>query len=91
MPYRVERDGSGREPFGEYRYRIYDGDMLIANYWHDFRGDEHGIDFAVPVSGSPKDLWPVGRMIDFLEGGGPEPHALSERALAYIKAKLEPR
>ena len=29
--------------------------------------------------------WPVGRMIEFIEGGGPEPLRLSERAQAYLK------
>lgn len=82
--YRVERDEAPRESFGAYRYRIYRDSALIAHYWHDYRGDDHGIDF---VSGHKKE-WPVGRMVDFLEGGGPEPLTLSQRAKAYLQAWL---
>jgi hypothetical protein len=84
MTYRVERDDAPRESFGEYKYRIYQGDTLIAHYWHDYRGDEHGIDF---VNGK-SETWPVGRMVEFLEGGGPKPTALSMRAEAYIRERL---
>lgn len=83
MPYKIEHDPSEREPFGEYRYRIYHDDVLIAHYWHDYRGDEHGIKF---IDG-PSEEWPVGRMIDFIEGGGPKPLVLSERAMAYLRGK----
>lgn len=84
MTFRVERDNAPRESFGEYRYRIYRGDTLIARYWHDYRGDEHGIDFL----NGKFDMWPVGRMIDFLEGGGPQPMVLSKRAEAFIEERL---
>ncbi|MDR3427972.1 hypothetical protein [Silvimonas sp.] len=83
MTFRVERDESPRESFGHYKYRIFRDNVLVANYWHDYRGDEHGIDF---VNG-PSEIWPVGRMIEFLEGGGPHPTILSKRAEAYLKAK----
>jgi hypothetical protein len=85
LTYRVEHDASPRESFGEYRYRIYRGDRLVANYWHDFRGDEHGIGF---ISGK-SESWPVGRMVDFLEGGGPgKPTVLSKLAIAYMEERL---
>lgn len=84
MTYRVERDSAPRESFGDYKYRIYRNDTLVALYWHDYRGDEHGIDF---VSGR-SEMWPVGRMIDFLEGGGQAPTVLSKRAEAYIQDRL---
>ena len=35
-----------RESFGEYRYRIYADDRLLAHSWHDYPGDEHGIEFV---------------------------------------------
>jgi len=84
MAFRVEHEDSPRESFGNYRYCIYKGDRLVARYWHDFRGDEHGIDF---VSGE-SESWPVGRMIEFLEGGGPQPLRLSARAITYLDSKL---
>jgi hypothetical protein len=84
MAYRVKQVDTKRESFGEYRYRIYKDGRLIANYWHDYRGDEHGIEF---VNGT-QELWPVGRVVDFLEGGGPKPLLLSARAIAYIEQKL---
>lgn len=79
MAYTVEQD-SARDSSGNYRYRIYMDGTLVARYWHDFRGEEHGIEWA----GGENDPWPVGRMTDFLEGGGPEPLTLSERAVAYM-------
>lgn len=83
--YRIEQDDSRRRAsFGAYTYRIYDGDLLIAKYWHDHRGDEHGIEFTDGRS----EGWPVGRMIEFIEGGGPEPLRLSERAQVYLKENL---
>lgn len=75
----IEQESS-RDSLGNYRYRIYKDKVLVAHYWHDFRGEEHGIQFVNGTS----DPWPVGRMTDFLEGGGPEPLALSERGLAYV-------
>ena len=84
MSYRIEQDDSTkRGSFAAYTYRIYDGARLIARYWHDHRGDEHGIEF---VDGRSEGS-PVGRMIEFIEGGGPEPLRLSERAVAYLKAR----
>jgi hypothetical protein len=73
-----------QRPVNVYWYRIYEGERLIARYWHDHRGDEHGIEF---VNGKKED-WPVGRMIEFLEGGGPQPLALSNRAVSYLKGKI---
>jgi hypothetical protein len=84
MEFRVEQDRTPREKSGPYKYLIYKGDRLVARYWHDFRGDEHGIDFL----NGHTESWPVGRMIEFLEGGGPQPQRLSERAVAYLKAKI---
>lgn len=37
MIFRIELDVSARESFGDYRYYIYDGDRLVARYWHDYR------------------------------------------------------
>ena len=82
MRYRIEQE-SGRDAFGNYSYRIYSDSRLIARYWHDYRGDEHGIEF---VNG--KSLPCPGQMTDFIIGGGPEPLVLSERAATYIDQKL---
>jgi len=81
MPFRIEHDTVKREGFGNYEYCIYEGDKMIARYWHDYRGDDHGIEF---FDGS-KESWPVGQMTDFLKGGGPEPLILSDRAVDYLK------
>jgi hypothetical protein len=67
----------------EYRYRIYEDGRLIADYWHDHRGDDHGIEF---VDGK-KEHWPVGRMTEFLEGGGKLPLSLSTAAVDYLGGK----
>ena len=85
MDFRVEHKERSTEPFSEYRYDIYCGDRLIAEYWHDHRGDEHGITFA---EGRQED-WPVGRRSDFLQGGGPQPLTLSSEAVDYLKQRLQ--
>ena len=72
-----------RDSHGNYKYRIFKNGRIVAIYWHDFRGEEHGIDF---ISGSRED-WPVGRMIEFLQGGGPQPLVLSEKAVKYLDLK----
>ncbi|MBS0309161.1 MAG: hypothetical protein JSS58_09335 [Proteobacteria bacterium] len=84
MSLTMERVGDDLNSFGNYKYRILENGRLIAHYWHDYRGDEHGIDFLNGTS----ELWPVGRMIEFVEGGGPEPLTLSEKAVAYLNSKL---
>ncbi len=83
MGYKIEQDDSKRESFAEYKYRIYRDGKLIAHYWHDYRGDEHGIEF---VNGN-RESCPVGQMTDFIEGGGPQPLVLSRRAVAYLDGK----
>jgi hypothetical protein len=81
--YRIEQDDSTkRKSFGPYTYRIYEDDRLVAKYWHDYRGDDHGIEF---VTGTVGDF-PFPRMTDFIEGGGPEPLRLSDRAVDYLKS-----
>jgi hypothetical protein len=82
--YRVEQDQTSRKSFGSYTYSIYKGKSLVARYWHDHRGDEHGIEFLTGASES----WPVGSMSDFLEGGGLQPLRLSEKATQYLDERL---
>jgi hypothetical protein len=84
MILKIEQENSSRQSFDEYRYNIYDDGILIARYGHDYRGDDHGIDF---VNGT-NEFWPVGRMAEFVEGGGPSPLVLTERAISYIEQKL---
>ena len=62
-----------------------DDGLPVATYWHDHRGDDHGLEFANGTT----DRWPVGRMTDFLAGGGPQPLRLTEAAVAYLTDKLE--
>jgi hypothetical protein len=84
VSYRIEQDPrASRDSFPAYTYRIYEADRLVARYWHDHRGDDHGIKF---VDGHSED-WPVGLMTEFLEGGGPEPLRLSDRAVTYLNAR----
>lgn len=82
MTYRIEQNRT-RDSFGNYLYRIYDGKHLVARYWHDFRGDGHGVEFV----GGADESCPVGCMTDFIEGGGVEPLRLSARAIAFLDAK----
>lgn len=73
-----------RASFAHYEYEISDGTAVIARYWHDFRGNEHGIVFA----DGRKCEWPVGAMTDFLMGGGPKPLELSEAAKIWLREQL---
>ena len=84
MAYRIERDSAPRESFGEYRYLIYKDGDLVAKYWHDYRGDDHGIEFL----DGKNDFWPVGGVGSFMEGGGSAPLRLSAKAVAYLDEKL---
>jgi hypothetical protein len=81
---RIEHDPAPRAQSEPYRYRIYQGDRLVARYWHDFRGDEHGLEFLDGTSVG----CPVGRVTDFLMGGGPEPLRLSTAAVNYLASRL---
>ena len=82
--YRVEFGPREEGEFGARRFNIYRGDALVARYGHDHRLDEHWIDFADGRS----DEWPVGRSVDFLEGGGPEPLRLTRAGERYMDLKL---
>lgn len=84
MRFTIEHEEAERQSFGHYLYRIRADGQLVARYWHDYRGGEHGIEFA----DGTKEPWPVGRMLDFIEGGGPQPLTLSARATAYLEQKL---
>jgi hypothetical protein len=57
----------------------------MARYWHDSRGDDHGIEFLDDTT----QQWPVGRVVEFIAGGGPEPLQLSARAVAYLNSRLD--
>ena len=85
MTYSIRHKEEQRENFGLYRYEILDGKRVIATYWHDSRGDDHGIEF----NDGTTEMWPVGKMTDVLKGGGPQPLRLSAAAIAYLKNKLK--
>jgi len=84
MTYEVERERNDQTPTRIHSYRITRNGRMVARYWHDHRGDEHGIEFP----DGRKEGWPVGRSIDFLEGGGPESLRLTPRAIAYLDSML---
>tara|TARA_R110000868_G_scaffold227122_1_gene480132 strand:- start:108 stop:365 length:258 start_codon:yes stop_codon:yes gene_type:complete len=84
MEYTVKHSKLKRESFGEYVYDIFKNDKLVAHYWHDYRGDDHGI----KLLNGEEDSWPVGRMTDFLKGGGPKPTVLSPEAISYLENRL---
>lgn len=46
MSFRIEQSKADREPFGKYTYHMFEDGRLIAYYWHDYRDDEHGIEFV---------------------------------------------
>lgn len=80
MSYTVSHVKKTRESFGEYRYGIYENGKIIAYFWHDYRGDNNGIEFVDGISAHD----PVGKTTNFVEAGGPQPLKLSKRAINYI-------
>jgi hypothetical protein len=82
VAYTIEQDDSRHDRFREYTYRIYKDGRPVALYWHDYRG--HGVRFVNGAS----DLSFTGCMVDFIEGGGPEPLTLTQRAMKYLDQKL---
>jgi hypothetical protein len=85
MNYSVRHKDDEREDFGPYRYDVLHGKQIVATYSHDYRGDDHWIEFA---DGSTQE-WPVGRRTDFLKGGGPQRLRLSDAAIVFLKKQLE--
>jgi len=83
MTYRIEYI-KREQNFGDYHRKIFKDNILIATYWHDFRGDEYEITFIH----SGKKVQPSFRMIDFIKGGGPEPLELSEVGIEFIESHL---
>ena len=79
VSYRIE-PACGVEAFGNVRYFIYKDERLVALYWHDFRRNEHGIEFVRGLS----DRNPVGRVTDFMEGTGSDSPILSALGVAYL-------
>ncbi len=94
MSFRIEHRGRPAGRGSGHEYNIYDGDRLIATYWHDHRGDDHGIRFLGREKEYPfrprKDEYPLfGRPADFLKGGGKQPLGLSDRAVAYLNEEKD--
>ncbi len=68
-----------RESFGNYRYEITQNGEVVAEYFHDYRGDEKWLE----VRGSTHDC------DNILTGGGPQPLGLSQEAEALLDRFLE--
>jgi hypothetical protein len=84
MGFMIQADNAKREDFAEYRYRIFRDGTLVANYWCDFRGDDHGINFLDGTSVS----WPVGSVLAFIQGGGTQPLRLTDEAIAFLQERV---
>jgi len=69
---------------GDYHRKIYKDNVLIASYWHDFRGDEYEVTFIH----SGIKVEPSFRMVEFIKGGGSEPLELSEIGVEFIESYL---
>jgi len=80
MLYTVRQFKKMSAPFSDYRYGIYQNEKLIAYFWHDYRGDDNGIEFVNGLSVPD----PVDRMTNFLKSGGEQPLTLTKQAIQYI-------
>ena len=65
--YTIRKAPGERDPFGDYEYEIFLGDEKVAQFSHDFRGEEPTIRTA--------DDW---RFCVALKGGGGEPLEVTE-------------
>ncbi len=81
MGFTIELENDKRESVEDYRYRICRDGQLVASYWHDSRGDDHGIRFVDGITKS----WPVGNLLEFIQGGGSQPVTLTQAAIAYLE------
>jgi hypothetical protein len=81
--FRIEPAGRNDEPEGHLRFHIQRGSRLVARYWHDHRGEDHGIEF---VAGGAESR-PVGRVSEFIETDANGAPVLSKRAVAWLEAK----
>ena len=86
MGFSIEPEGGKREDFANYRYRILRDGQRVADYWIDFRGDDHGIEFVDGRSFG----WPVGSVLEFVQGGGTVPIRLTPEASAFLEANSPP-
>ncbi len=80
--YRAEflgRDGPSPQ---NYRWAIWRGSTLVAEYGHDFRNDERWL----VVHGVTK---PILEDVDLLSGGGSEPLIVSEPGVRFLDKMLE--
>lgn len=80
--YTVQYSPAERKPTEVYKYMIFEDGIFIAYYWHDHRGDDHGIEFLNGI----KEFSPLPRRSDFLVGNGRYyPLSLTKRAVAYLE------
>lgn len=85
MNYHIRHRESSREAFANYEYAIFKGQVLIAIYWHDYRGDESGIEFVNGITMSN----PLGGLLNFVSGGGRQhPLMLKPQAIELIDKVL---
>lgn len=82
--FQIRHRDSQRADFGNYEYDILEGSRVIALYWHDFRGDEHGLIY----NDGREEAWPVGRMIEFVGGGGSSQLFLTKAAQDHLATAL---
>lgn len=86
MIYRIEQDdSSNRKGFADYTYRIYEHNRLVARLWHDYRGDEYGLEFVDKTMDASD--WPFRSWIGFVDGESLE-LKLTDDAIAYLLRKL---
>jgi hypothetical protein len=72
-----------REPFGDYEYEVRREGVLVARFFHDYRGDGCWVVFP---DGRGEE---VGAGVpNFLEGGGGQPLRLTDTAVRFLTARL---
>ena len=85
MNYVVEQMPSSRQAFASYGYTISINGVVIACFWHDFRGEFERIDL---IDSGRSEYPPFANCTDFLTGGGPMPLGLTQAAIDYLNSVL---
>ena len=78
------RQLKARDALGNYQYEIFCDGKLFARYWHDFRGDENGINL---VNGFSDESLP-GRTADFIAKDNKGSLCLTHVGLSYLMSKF---
>jgi hypothetical protein len=81
----VRERARDKTPGADYEYEVFDAGRFVARYSHDFRGEEHVVEFA----DGRREEWPARTHGSFVISGWPFTLTLSRPAVSYLSQVLE--